>query len=251
MFCIWITLFLLLFSYCLFVFLLSHSCPKIHEPLYPSFLLSRSCPKIREPLYPLLLLSHSCSIPFVPRHAPSVQLMSCLAETIKSLCHVTILQFVYQNCLALLPYDLRYNLTLTPALHNSDPIPLVKLQTPNSKPWPWTLPFELTFKISGLWQKVGAVHELKPMSSTLRLASCQWSSIPSPEPRTPSHVAAVPPLHNTTLLYSSVLLVPLSSTCMCHMSHSHFPVCAPQSTLLCPVKHEQTLCYWNQASILV
>jgi len=35
MFCIWITLFLLLVCYCLFVFLLSRSCPKIHEPQYP------------------------------------------------------------------------------------------------------------------------------------------------------------------------------------------------------------------------
>ena len=40
------------------------------------------------------------------------------------------------------------------------------------------------------------MHKLKLTSRTLRLASCQQSFIPSPEPQTPIHVAAVLLLRN-------------------------------------------------------
>ena len=89
MFCIWITLFIsivLLLSYCVLVVLLLSW--DLWTPVPPA------------------LLSHSCSVPLYLTLLLPSWLVSCLAETIKSLCHVTILQFVYQNHLALLPFDL-------------------------------------------------------------------------------------------------------------------------------------------------
>ena len=56
-------------------------------------------------------------------------------------------------------------------------------------------------------QKVGAVHELKPTSRTLRLASLQWSSIPTPNSElwTPSHPVAVLVLCNREIQSENVL----------------------------------------------
>ena len=114
----------------------------------------------------------------------SFHLVSCLAETIKSLCHITILQFVYQNCLALLLSDLRYILTLTLAPCISDPVPFT--QTPNSELWTLTPNLALLTYIWNIWTVTEGRHSAQTEANIQHPLPCFVSVKFHTEPQTPN-----------------------------------------------------------------